>query len=285
MKVALGTVQFGLNYGISNTNGQVPIETVRSILKLAKDNSIGILDTAAAYGNSEEVLGNCNQESQNFNIVTKIPADSKYTDISNIVKDSLSKLKRDKLYALLMHNTDSLLSNDGELYYQELLKLKDQNIVDKIGVSIYSQSEVDLILERYEIDIIQVPLNIIDQRLIKSNTLKRLREKGVEVHARSLFLQGLFFLDTTALDPFFSPVKETLLKLKEEAKRLNCSLLDILISFGNDIEEIDQLVIGVTSEKELEEVIASANSNIKLNWADYSISSEEILNPSNWPKK
>ena len=194
MKIALGTAQFGLPYGVSNANGIVNSSEVKRILDLASSNSIDMLDTAISYGRSEEVLGSLGVDQ--FNIVNKLPnIPNSISDIhkwvNNEVSESLKRLKKSSFYALLLHNPSDLIGNNGQKLIIALEELKKQKIVKKVGVSIYDPNDLDFLTRIMDIDIVQAPINIVDRRLVNTGWLEKLNANGVEIHGRSIFMQGL----------------------------------------------------------------------------------------------
>ncbi|NLD95021.1 MAG: aldo/keto reductase [Fibrobacter sp.] len=290
MKLGLGTVQFGLDYGISNTSGKTSLEEVRKILSLAKKSGIRLLDTAAAYGESESILGNTIESASDFRIVTKVKGNhdvqSNDTSIS-IVQQSLDKLRVTSLYGCLFHSVDDLLNKDGESYYKKVHKLKEDGIIQKIGVSIYNSKEIDSLLSNFDFDIVQIPINIFDQRLIQSGHLSLLKKRNIEIHARSIFLQGLMFLDASKLDTFFNTAKPSIIRLNEHAALNNLTISQIALGFVKNLSEIDTMLMGVNTVEQLTRNINDYNYSID-NCFDYSafaISEESILNPSKWPKR
>lgn len=260
MKLALGTVQFGLDYGISNTEGMTSFDEILKLLDLAKKNGINTLDTAKEYGSSEEILGNC---ANGFEIVTKIqnPID---------FEQSLKKLKRDKLYGLLFHNADVLFKNPE--YLKEFEKLKKENKVEKIGVSVYYSEQIDIILENYNIDLIQLPINILDQRLLQSSHLKKLKDKNIEIHVRSIFLQGLLLMKNPP--DYFKPIKPILDKINQNK--------ELILGFVKNIDEIDKIVIGVNDSRQLQENIEAYNKDVDIDFSKFSINDTKFIDPSNW---
>ena len=191
MKIALGTVQFGMLYGIANKNGQVAKKSVRKILSHAKKNGINTVDTAISYGDSEEFLGNAGIKE--WDLVTKLPEVPKLcTNISDWVNDqitgSLKRLRVDRVKALMLHRPEQLLGTDGGDLWHAIKELKNRGIVKKIGFSIYGPEELEQLWMRYRPDIIQAPFNIFDQRLKTSGWLEKLHNNNVEIHVRSIFL-------------------------------------------------------------------------------------------------
>jgi len=200
-KIALGTVQFGLDYGIINHSGQVSIDEVKNILDYAKDKGIDTLDTAARYGNSEQVLGEVGVN--NYRIITKTtPLKNGVDGVIKGLHQSLDNLNIGQVDGLLIHNINDVKDKRfGDLFHK-LNELKEEGLINKIGFSTYTPDQVDFLLENFDFDLIQVPFNIFDNRLIQGGQLKALKKKKIEIHARSVFLQGLL-LDFNNLSDYF----------------------------------------------------------------------------------
>ena len=207
-KLALGTAQFGLNYGATNMLGRIKTSEARFLLQRAQASGMDTLDTAINYGDSENVLGE--HGVSNWKIVTKLPAIPE--DCPNIsqwireqTQESLSRLGVKRLYGLLLHHPGQLLKEGGGEIYAAMQDLKKEGLVTKLGLSIYNPKELNLLFDRYNIDLIQAPINIMDQRLIESGWADRLKKSGVEIHARSIFLQGLLLIHKDQLPYKFNP--------------------------------------------------------------------------------
>jgi aryl-alcohol dehydrogenase-like predicted oxidoreductase len=290
MKLGLGTVQFGLPYGISNTTGQTSIKEVKKILKIATNYNIKIIDTAAQYGQSEEVLGKSLDKKNNFKIITKIS----YSNSSAIIKsdinsvnillnNSLKKLNQKNIYGILIHNTKDIFSKNGDLLFKELINLKKDGFVNKIGFSVYSTEEIDLLLKYFEFDLIQLPINIFDQKLIINGWLKKLKSKNIEIHARSIFLQGLLLMNPKNVNTFFSPIVQKLQAYHYKLKELNISPLQATIHFVKQIKEIDHIIIGINNSKQLLENINAYNNEInKIDYTQFCLFDEKYTNPTKW---
>jgi aryl-alcohol dehydrogenase-like predicted oxidoreductase len=197
-RLALGTVQFGTSYGVANTLGQVSREETALILDHAWSAGIDTLDTAIEYGESERRLGEAGVGQ--WQIISKLPEIPKAcTDVASWVQDSVidsvGKLGVPRLRGLLVHRSQQLLGPQGEVLYKAFIAIREQGIVDKIGVSIYSPDELDALWPHYSFDLVQAPFNILDRRLIASGWLARLYQAGTEIHIRSVFLQGLLLMD------------------------------------------------------------------------------------------
>jgi len=278
MKLALGTVQFGLDYGVTNHDGQVSLEEVGKILKLAKKYNIDTLDTASSYGSSEKILGKAGVN--DFQVVTK--TSSLKLGVKSVLKSfnqSLENLNVTSIDGLLIHNIDDIKDKQFDDLYKELYKLKREKLINKIGFSIYTPEQVDFLLKNFDFDLIQVPFNIFDNRLIQGGQLQALNNKGIEVHARSVFLQGVL-LDFNNLSNYFSPWKKEFSIYQETVKDNGLSLLECALNFVLNIREIDKVLVGVNSERQLKEIIQAVKR--RSNLSAYPINDINLLNPSLW---
>ena len=277
-KLALGTAQFGLDYGVTNSEGKVQVEEVELILECAKENSINTLDTAASYGNSEEVLGSIGIS--DFQIITKtIPLKNGVDEVIKHFQQSLTFLNKSSVNGLLIHNINEIEHKNFNTLFKELTELKRQGLVNKIGFSTYTPEQVDFLLKNFDFDLIQVPFNIFDNRLIQGGQLQALNNKGIEVHARSVFLQGVL-LDFNNLSNYFSPWKKEFSIYQETVKDNGLSLLECALNFVLNIREIDKVLVGVNSERQLKEIVQAVKR--RSNLSAYPINDINLLNPSLW---
>ena len=275
-KIGLGSVQFGMPYGVSNNHGQTTSEEVIKILSCANKSGITLIDTASAYGNAEEILGYNNLSS--FKISSKFIPHEENHSIGIQLKTSLEKLSVDRLYGYLAHRPLSLIDNPKQ--WKELLSLKEENKVEKIGFSLNEPRELDLLLSKGMIpDLIQVPYNYFDNRF--KDILIDLKDKGCEIHTRSSFLQGLFFSDIQRLPSFFDEVKKDIAELQINfADNLSGVLLKYVLSLGF----VDVVIVGVENEEQLKNNLRKINATHHLPPKDFNFS-DLVLMPSNWPTK
>jgi len=295
MKFGIGAAQFGLAYGVSNTEGITPIAEVGKILQQAESLGIELIDTAPAYGNSEAVLGSCIQDGNCFKIMTKTPFFDKDVireeDVAHLRKtliSSLKNLKQSSIYGLLIHHADDLFAIDGQKLWKSMEALKDEGLVKKIGVSVYNAEQIDETLKRYAIDLAQVPVNIFDQRLLKSGHLKKLKDWQIEVHTRSIFLQGLLLLEPSELPPYLSHAAPCLQKYHDLIKPLNLTALDAALAFVDHLEEIDAYIVGLNHYHQLEDILSHQKKNrdnaLNFDYSKFAITDESIINPFLWGK-
>ena len=273
-KIVLGTVQFGLQYGV-NSAGRPSEEAVKGILSEAAKGGITTLDTSSAYGNSEEILGECTTPEENFKIVSKYPKGE--TPVREMFNGSLSRIKVDKLYGYLLHHFDVYKNNPK--VWDEFVALKESGKVQRIGFSLYSPEELDFILDKKSpFDLIQVPFNIFDKKFFPY--MKELHENGVEIHVRSTFLQGLFFKDRNALSEKLQPMRKYLLQLDEYSKKSGLSISEMALNYNLQNPYIDGVLIGVDNVEQLKMNLASVK-DIPVD-IEIEVREQELLNPANW---
>lgn len=273
-KLVLGTVQFGLQYGV-NSAGRPSEDAVKGILAEAAKGGIVTLDTSSAYGNSEEILGECITPNENFNIVSKYPKGE--TPVGEMFNSSLKRLKVEKLYGYLLHHFE--VYKDNPQVWDEFIALKESGKVQKIGFSLYTPEELELILKNGSpFDLIQVPFNIFDKKFLPY--MKELHQKGVEIHVRSTFLQGLFFKDRNALPEKLQPMKKYLLQLDEFSKKSGLSISEIALNYNLQNPYIDGVLIGVDNVEQLQMNLNSVKDTpIDI---EIEVKEQELLNPVNW---
>jgi aryl-alcohol dehydrogenase-like predicted oxidoreductase len=291
MRIGLGTAQFGNNYGFFNKIGKTSLDDVEEILAFAEESGIEVLDTASSYGDSEVVLGKVLPTQHRFRIVTKTPVfntDQVTSQDACILKQalelSLTRLRSSHVYGLLVHYVDDLLVPGGRLLIDEMQKLVNRGLVERIGVSLYTGEQIDRILELFTPDIIQLPVSVFDQRLRDSGHLKKLKNKGVEIHARSVFLQGLLLIEPELIPPYFESISAHFSQYTHFLEMNNLSRLQAALMFALEMEELDTVLVGVSCIRELKEIASAINTTPDIN-SDMSflaIADEKMLNPLFW---
>ena len=285
LNLILGTVQFGLDYGVSNQSGKVTKLEAESILAFAKNGGVEVIDTASSYGDSEDILGELHA-AESFRVITKTPhLSTTVIDTGSLqeLEDAFfkSKKKIGHIDSLLIHNPADLRKKGADQLWKWLKEQKAQGEIKKIGVSVYSGEDIDLALSQAEFDVIQLPLNIFDQRLLQSGHLKKLKKAGVEIHARSLLLQGLVFMKE--FNSFFNPIKNELDHFHQYCDKNQLTPLEISLAFAKSINEVDQYVLGVTSVKDLEEILRAYKREIPaIDFSAFVIDQERFVNPAKW---
>ena len=284
-RLALGTVQFGLPYGITNQSGQVSLEVAKDIIALARLSGIDTLDTAIAYGNSEASLGQIGVG--DFKVITKLPALPE--NIANVdlwVRDqmhaSLKRLNVTSVYGVLMHRSQQLIAPKGKDLYKTLGQLKAEGVVKKIGVSIYAPSELDSLMNVCQVDLVQAPFNLIDQRLQSSGWLQKLHDAGVEVHTRSAFLQGLLLIPVAAIPEKFKYWLPLFNTWQSWLFDNNISAAQACIGFVQAHPQIAKVVVGVESIQQLRQLTHKVKEQPYTVLPNINCSDEYLINPSNW---
>jgi aryl-alcohol dehydrogenase-like predicted oxidoreductase len=285
-RLALGTAQFGLPYGIANRSGQVTRLEAKTMLQLAAANGVDTLDTAVAYGDSEACLGETG--TQGFKLVTKLPAvpddcEDVNTWVRQQVRASLARLGVKSIYGLLLHRSEQLLGINGAALYQVLRELRDSGQVQKLGVSIYSPFELDALTLQYPIDLVQAPFSLIDRRLQRTGWLHRLKDCGVEVHTRSVFLQGLLLMSKADMSAKFTPWNTLWHQWQKWTADMEVSPIQACLTFPLSIPEIDRVVVGADGVSQLAQILNAANSLSIGEFPDLECEDENLINPSKWP--
>lgn len=283
-KIALGTVQFGLNYGINNLRGKIPEKEVFEILDFAYKSGIDTVDTAYAYGDSEKVLGNYFKEKKQYKVITKTPAQSNPNNLLNLFYESLKNLNLEKIYGYIFHDYKTYKEYPDTLKIMQ--ELQNKGIIGKIGFSLYYPQDLEILLNNnIRFDLIQIPYNIFDKRFEKYfNALKKL---NIEIHVRSIFLQGLFFKDPESLNDHFKTVKNKLKYLRVISENNNIPINMSLLLFALENTYIDKTVIGVDNLNNLKDNINTneykekfANISNKIN--EMGVDDESIILPFKW---
>jgi aryl-alcohol dehydrogenase-like predicted oxidoreductase len=267
-KLMLGTAQFGGEYGIANVEGILSVQKSCELIKYAVSSGIDHLDTAPGYGDSELIIGNC-LSNLNLNsrpiIVTKLPSVQRLgfqteAERKSFVSASiLSSLKRLKLSAIdmcLLHDPMDMSYRNGEII-KILSDLKQRRMIHKIGVSVYDQQDIERVLSLDCCDSIQIPVNLFDQRWIRNGLLNRLAEKGVEVFARSIYLQGLLLMAPEKLPARLEQAQQPLAALSKFSKETGVSIKELAFLFVRDLPGVSKMIIGC-------ETIGQIDENLKM---------------------
>ncbi|MFY7740913.1 MAG: aldo/keto reductase [Flavobacterium sp.] len=282
MKIILGTVQFGIQYGISNTHGVPSDSELESIFSVASELGIQQLDTAKAYGNAEERIGQLSNSK--FDVITKFPNVDSEKELELALSESLQKLNVSSIYGYLAHNADVLIQNPS--LWEVLLKAKKDDKIKKIGYSLYIPEQLERLLDLNCIpDLVQLPYSILDRKFEKQ--LSILKQLGTEVHVRSVFLQGLYFMNPNELPEKLQPLQDSLVELKNLCIENNVSVGEVALNYVISNPNIDKLVIGIETAEQLRE-----NINLVTNWKPNNvlfskieaieIKDKSLLNPVNW---
>lgn len=281
-KLALGTAQFGMPYGITNGSGQVPAGEVARILDDARRYGMDTLDTAMAYGEAEQCLGEVGVSG--WRVFTKlgtVAASRPAGWVQEAVESSLERLGIERLSGLLVHRSHMLAGVRGRALWYELSALRDEGLVEKIGVSIYDPGELAPLIEQHPLDVVQAPFNVLDRRLATSGWLDRLQAAGCEVHTRSAYLQGLLLLPPDALPPAFESWRHLWLRWHDWLVNSGYTPLEACLAFAL-AQPTDRVVIGVEDRCQLHEAVRAADMTITDLPDDLVSTDLDLISPVRW---
>ena len=282
MKLALGTVQFGIDYGINNKNGIPSDIDISKIFDLSIQNNIKYLDTSISYGNSEERISKL--ANNKFNIITKSNNVKSSEELTLSILSSLSTLETESVYGFLFHNADNLISNHD--LWGTLVKFKNEKKINKIGYSIYDTNQIAYLLDKGFIpDIVQLPYSLLDRKFEKY--FMKLKKLGTEIHVRSVFLQGLYFMNNKKLPEKLLPLRKYLDNIDCICRKFNVSIGELALNFVNENKFIDKIIMGVDSSTQLNQNIQMIknwdnNNNINKLINKIIVKEQDLLSPVNW---
>ena len=283
-RLGLGTVQFGQDYGISNRRGRVPHDEVAAILQRAAAAGMRTLDTAAGYGEAEQVLGALASATRSFRLVTKTIALKNGLDqVLARARQSVTTLARRPVDLILVHSAGDLLGSDGSRLWAGLLALRDEGLFGGVGISAYVADDPLALARKFRPAAMQVPLSLLDQRLVQSGALAALKDLGIEIHARSLFLQGPLFIDVSHLPAKLQSAAPHLAALRRRLQQAGTSPLAAALSYALAQREVDVALVGVTTLAELAEILQAKDAPPPdLDWAACALHDPLVLTPSLW---
>jgi len=284
-KLILGTAQFGMDYGVHNPKGKIPKSEVFDVLHHAFHNGIQYLDTAPVYGVAQEIIGEFHRAFPQilFKVITKIPSNYPVDRLEKLVDSFLFEMNIDCIHILHFHSINDYISNEKTKLFEIFNLLKKTGKVKCFGVSIYENTEAEL-LDRTLIDVVQLPFNLLDNINLRGRLVEKLKSQQYEVHARSIFLQGLFFAKPENIK---SPeIADALVKLRSVCRLLHCNMLQLALNYCLAQKNIDNFIIGVDSIEHLKSNISVVcnplEKNIMAPINDIVISDSSQLNPNKW---
>ena len=285
MKLALGTVQFGLDYGVANASGRVTAEEANAILRRAQVCGMDTLDTAIAYGDSEAVLGQLGIGQ--WKTITKLPAvPDDCQDVARWAHDqiqlSLTRLCVKQLHGVLLHRPAQLLERMGPALYAALQSIKSQGMTRKIGVSVYDSTELDALFDAYALDLVQAPLNILDRGLVESGWASRLHDAGVEVHTRSTFLQGLLLMPATQRPAKFHRWADVWHMWDGWLEQEGITPVHACLRYVTNLSQIDRVVVGVDTVAQLNQIVKATEGKLSSLPGFHTLHDARLINPASW---
>ena len=276
----------GLDYGVNNNYGRISNKESFQILSLAYSNGINILDTAEVYGNSHQIIGKFHHSNPNskFKIITKLPHDVKTHKIKSKVFEYLKVLRVEKIETLMFHSFDDFKNN---IIAIELLNsLKSDGYINNIGVSVYTNNQIEFLIDKDSIDVVQLPFNLLDNIRVRGELIKKLKESKKIVHSRSAFLQGLFFKKIDENNNIVRELNKELILLNNIKSKLGCTMEELALSYCINQKLIDKVIIGVDSVSQLNANLKATHFNLpskfKIDIDNINVKNLKLLNPSLW---
>lgn len=291
MKIGMGTAQFGFNYGITNAQGQIPMQEAHTIISAGLERGFTCIDTSPAYGNAEDVLGHFQNLGQ-FNVITKTISvdepdwnDEMVDAITAAFLRSLDTMNIEQCYGLLIHNPKDLQKKNARRLTDRLEGLKDQGKVKKIGISVYNEDDIDRARSLFDFDLIQLPLNIFNQDLMVSGYLRALKHNQVEIHARSVFLQGIALSLPEDLPHYLAGFSAPLAQLIDCAEAHNTSCSQLCLDYIKQTGMVDAVILGFHSAEQVRNIPTSDESRFwGIDWSCFRVNNPMLTNPVNWAK-
>jgi len=284
-KIIIGSANFDQVYGIKKNF--IKKNEIKKLLDLASKNKIKIIDTSPLYNNSEKIIGLLNNN--RFKIISKIPKPPKNIKRKNIKKwlkqtvmVSLKNLKLKKFECLLLHNANSLLGKNGDEIYKCIRNMKIDGFTNKVGVSIYDFHVLDKILKRFKFNLIQAPFNILDQRLVEKGWLKKLKKRNIEIHARSIFLQGVLLLKHNQLPKKLIKLKKKLMVWENWLKKNKFNSLQLCLSFVLNHQQLDGIVVGCDNTNQLKKILKVKKLKNNFSLPNLNIKDKKLIDPREW---
>ncbi len=280
-KLVIGTAQFGLKYGITNKKGKTSFKEIKKIFNLQKKYKINFLDTAQAY-NFEKTFKSFNLK--NFNLIIKLDSFKNRKNEEKLLVRSvlrtLQKFKLDNIFCLMVHHSNDLLKKGSTKLYKALKFLKDKKYVKKIGFSTYGTENISKILKKYKFDVVQTTFNPFDRRILKNDIYKQLKKKGVEIHVRSIFLQGLLLSNKIRIPIKLRKFENQFKKWNNFVKNSDLKPLDICLNYVLS-RDFDKVIVGINNHKQFKEILNCKNRKIKIP-ESISTNKKFLINPYNW---
>lgn len=294
-RLVLGTAQLGMSYGIANKSGKPNSDLAKEIIQTAWENGIREYDTAQGYGESEKVLGRGLHSlgfSSDARVITKLDPSLDHLDraaLEQAVKKSLTRLRVPILQGLMLHKEEYL-----KLWKKGLGGIL-QNFVKKglaryLGVSVYSPDSALLALETDGIDTIQIPSNILDRRFEETGVFQLAENNGKQIYVRSIFLQGLLFMEREKIPANMQFAVEVLNKLEDYSQEIGLSKQELALAYVKKAFPKTKVVFGVESPDQIRENLKGWNRTLPAGFVeriqeDFGYVGGRLLNPALWPQR
>jgi aryl-alcohol dehydrogenase-like predicted oxidoreductase len=285
-KIVLGTVQLGLSYGVNNSTGKPQQEIAFNILETAFQNGIDTLDTAEAYGSSQEVIGTFHKQfNHRFKVISKLhPSTAHAAEVIGKLEKMIDVLGVDSLEVGMLHHFKTYTEQPE--VFNELCLAKEKGLIKKTGVSLYTNNEIETACLDERIDVVQMPFNLLDNMKQRGVSLKKLKDAGKEVHTRSVFLQGLFFKANFSSNEKVSALQPYIISINNLCEEYGVSKNNLALNYALRNNQIDKVLIGVEQPNQLTENLLSAKASIPNELfekiSQLGVAETTLLNPANW---
>ena len=289
--IIIGTAAFGLPYGLSNNNFPVELDKIKSIINTADEQKLLEYDTAPSYGKSETLLGKYTQKEILISTKTHQINKEKISSedikiISNTFKKSMKSTNRNIFENLYIHSPSDLINQGGEYVYEWLENLKYNKHINKIGVSVFHIKDLETILKKYKIDVVQIPLNLFDQRFLKSGMISNLRSLNIEINIRSIYLQGLLLKPMNKIPKYFDEFKKYFDQVDDFISQMGLSRIQLCFLFVKQISEVNKIIIGFKNKNQISDLLSIDKMDINLPNLSYLASNEiNLIYPTKWWSK
>ncbi len=285
--LVLGTAQFGAGYGITNATGRIDDAAVGEILGIARSGGIDLFDTAADYGDSQARLGKLNAGAARYITKFSLPSDlSAPIDSQAIFGRSARDLQASTLHGVLFHRVSDLVDARFPQAVEVLRDARDAGTVTRIGVSIYDERDLESAIAVFpDLDLLQIPGNLIDRRLLEHPAVGQLKSSGVDIHVRSAFLQGLILAAPETLPGYFAPLRSALKALAAIAAEQETTVLELALRFLKNHDTADGVLVGATSAGEISSIIDAWNGTLDRSIEFEADVPDDILDPRGWPQQ
>jgi aryl-alcohol dehydrogenase-like predicted oxidoreductase len=287
-ELILGTAQFGTAYGITNAAGRIDDDLVTGILRVAASHGIDIFDTSPGYGDAQQRLGSLAVEtSPRYVSKFALPDDAATLPSAAELSDAtLESLRVDSLYGMLFHRVDDLRDPRADDAWRLLREARDAGAITRIGASVYDAADLAVALERFpDLDLLQIPGSIVDRRLLDSALVAEVHERGVEIHVRSAYLQGLLLAEPAALPVHAAPLAPVIDSLHGEAARQQTTVIALALGYLRDHPLVDGVLVGATNPAELEATAAAWAAPVDTTGVANPGLDERVLDPRRWPSE
>jgi aryl-alcohol dehydrogenase-like predicted oxidoreductase len=290
-RLGLGTAQFAFDYGATNKRGRIGEDEARRIMQMAPTAGMSLIHSFSTYGDCESLLGREAETIAPMRIASKLPpirAATIGTDevaaLGESLKRSRARLGRGCIDGVLFHDARELHMPGAERAIDMLREAKARGKIGRIRVTAYNPPELSDVFDIFDPEVVQIPLNLLDQRFTNSGLLAALKEKGAEIHARSVFLQGTLLVEPDRLPSALQWARPVFASAAQFIAKRGYIRLLARLGYGLSVHEVDSLVLGVTGANELAEILDTIMDlpTVLPDCSGLAIDDERVVNPALW---